>query len=201
MVDDLSGGYDEAAAGFAASRNPAIGVATVRAWAKLLPPRSSVLDLGCGTGIPISRALIEEGMSLSGIDASPAMVSAFQANFPGVPVACEPAESSTYFGRRFHGIVAWGLIFLLPPESQGALIRRAAAALEPGGSFLFTAPEPACMWNDLLTGHASVSLGAPAYRNLLAGTGLTLVAEHRDEGDNHYYESRNGTSGEIGLPA
>jgi SAM-dependent methyltransferase len=178
------------AAEFAASRNPAIGVATVRAWARSLHRGSAVLDLGCGTGIPVTRALLDEGLSPFAIDASPAMVSAFRTNFPGVPVTCEAAESSAFFDRRFRGIVAVGLIFLLPPVVQEAVIRRAAAALEGGGSFLFTAPEGASTWIDLLTGRESVSLGAEVYRERLAATGLTVVAEHRDEGDNHYYESR-----------
>jgi predicted TPR repeat methyltransferase len=150
-----------------------------------------VLDLGCGNGIPISRTLIEEGLDVSGVDASPAMVAAFRDNFPDAPVACEPAETSTFFGRRFDGIIAWGLIFLLPEAVQVALIRHAAAALEPGGSFLFTSPEPACAWQDLMTGHASRSLGGDAYRAHLAAAGLSVVAEHSDEGDNHYFESRS----------
>jgi 2-polyprenyl-3-methyl-5-hydroxy-6-metoxy-1,4-benzoquinol methylase len=33
-----------------------------------------VLDLGCGTGIPNSKILIDEGMTVYGIDASPTMV-------------------------------------------------------------------------------------------------------------------------------
>ena len=187
---DLSNGYEALADEFAASRDPVIGVATVRAWARRLPPGAAVLDLGCGTGIPITRALIAEGLEVYGVDASPAMVSAFRANFPTVPVACEAVEASGFFGRTFGGIVAWGLIFLLPPASQCALIRSASATLEPGGRFLFTAPAPACTWNDALTGRESTSLGATAYRGQLAGAGLRIIAEHDDEGGNHYFESR-----------
>jgi SAM-dependent methyltransferase len=187
---DLSNGYEALAGEFAASRDPNIGAATVRAWAQTLPPGATVLDLGCGTGVPITRAILDQGLTVYGVDASPAMISAFRANFPDVPVACESVEASEFFGRTFGGIVAWGLIFLLPPASQRALIRRAAAALEPGGRFLFTAPAPACTWNDLLTGRRSISLGASAYREQLTEAGLSLVAEYDDEGDNHYFESR-----------
>lgn len=187
---DPSHGYDALADSFAASRSPDIGVATVRTWARTLPCGSAVLDLGCGTGVPISRTLLEEGLEVHAIDASPRMVEQFSASFPGVPILCEPAEAFDGFDRQFDGVIAWGLIFLLPEESQIALIRRVAAALRTGGSFLFTAPEPACTWNDVLTGRASTSLGAAAYRAHLADAGLTVVAEHVDEGDNHYLESR-----------
>lgn len=187
---DRSHGYDGIAAEYAASRHHRIGVATVRRWARSMGPGSTVLDLGCGTGLPVTRVLIEEGLSPFAIDASPAMVSAFRTNCPGVPVACEPAESSAFFDRRFQGILAVGLVFLLPPAAQDALIRRAATALEEGGGFLFTAPARACTWKDVLTGRDSISLGAPAYRERLVAAGLRVVAEHQDEGDNHYYESR-----------
>ena len=188
-TQDASHGYDAIAGAFARGRNAKIGVATARAWARTIRPGGAVLDLGCGNGIPISRTLIEEGLEAWGVDASPAMVAAFRNNFPDVPIACEPAETSLFFGRRFDGIIAWGLIFLLPEPAQVALIRRAAEALEPGGSLLFTSPEPACTWDDLMTGRASRSLGGDAYRAHLAAAGLSVVAEHSDEGDNHYFES------------
>ncbi|HEU4828423.1 MAG TPA: class I SAM-dependent methyltransferase [Gemmatimonadales bacterium] len=189
-MTDGSNGYDAIAAQFLRARNPAIGSQIVGTWARTLPPGAAVLDLGCGNGIPITRTLVDAGLAVAALDASPRMVSAFRSNFPGVPVTCEPAEASAVLEGRFGGIVAWGLVFLLPAERQIALIHRAAAALEPGGSFLFTAPEPACRWEDVLTRRESVSLGAPAYRAHLAEAGLSLVGEHRDEGANHYFESR-----------
>jgi SAM-dependent methyltransferase len=123
------------------------------------------------------------------VDASPTLAAAFARRFPQAQVACEPAEESSLFGMTFDGIVAIGLLFLLAPDVQLVVIDRVAAALRPGGRFLFTAPAHACTWSDLLTGRPSVSLGADAYRRALADAGLNLVAEHVDEGENHYYEA------------
>ena len=67
------------------------------------------------------------------------------------------------------------------------MIRQVAPALNDGGQFLFTAPTQACTWSDVLTGQTSISLGAEAYRQTLAATGLTLVDTFIDEGANHYY--------------
>jgi hypothetical protein len=50
-------------------------------------------------------------------------------------------------------------------------------------------PAQACTWNDLTTGRPSRSLGAAAYRAILAEAGLVLLAEYDDEGDNHYYDA------------
>lgn len=187
-MSDRSNGYEALASEHIARRRP-IGAATVRAWARSLPAGAAVLDLGCGDGMPISKALIDEGLDVYGIDASPSMVAAFRRNFQQARVACEPAEESSFFSKSFDGIVAWGLMFLLSADAQRLVISRVASALKPGGRFLFTASKESDTWTDALTGRPSVSLGADAYRSLLLAADLAVVAEHQDEGDNYYYEA------------
>ena len=187
---DPSSGYDALADEFMLHRDPAIGVATVREWARALPPGGTVLDLGCGHGVPISQALIEDGFKVYGVDASPVLVAAFRQRFPQVQVVCEAVEDSSFFGRTFDAVIAWGLLFLLAPHKQEALLHRVGSILHPGGSFLFTAPEQDCSWTDVMTGRQSISLGSDGYRTILAAAGMALLAEHQDEGENHYYEAR-----------
>ena len=115
------------------------------------------------------------------------MIAAFRARFPHAPAEISPVEDSRFFDRRFDGVVAWGLVFLLAPETQARLIHKVAAALKPGGKFLFTAPYQKCEWSDILTGRKSVSLGAEAYRRIVEAAGLILDDETEDEGQNHYY--------------
>lgn len=189
MPEDMSNGWEAVAKEFMNLRSTT-GLATIRKWAASLPRGGSVLDAGAGSGEPLTAALIEEGFDVSAVDASPTMVAAFQRRFPGVEVACEPAERSHFFNRAFDGALAIGLVFLLPEDGQRELIRRLAAALKPGGRLLFSAPRQACVWNDLLTGQPSLSLGADEYRRIAANSGLHLVCEHVDEGENHYYEAR-----------
>ena len=187
-IDDRSNGYEAVASEHIARRHPSIGVSTVRAWARSLSG-TAVLDLGCGHGVPISIALVDDGFALSGIDASPTMVAAFRHRLPQAPVACEAVEDSRFFGRTFDGILAWGLVFLLPAESQRALFGRIGSALNPEGSFLFTSPARPSTWADALTGRQSMSLGSEVYRDVLSNAGLVVVREHLDEGGNHYYET------------
>lgn len=187
---DPANGYDALAEEFERRRmHSVVGVARVRAWAQSLPPGATVLDLGCGPGIPISRALLDAGCEVYGVDASPRMTAAFRRHFPGIPVATEPVERSRFFDRTFDGIVAVGLLFLLPAEHQTALIARAAQALRPGGRLLFTAPWQAGSWADILTQRTSRSLGAEAYRAALRTAGLVEVREYADEGANYYFDA------------
>lgn len=190
MQADRSNGWEKVAHRFMAERS-AIGSATVRTWCRALPAGASVLDLGCGSGLPISEVLLGEGCVVYGVDASPSLVTALHRRFPQVQVACEPVEESRFFDRKYDGIVAVGLIFLLQPDVQQTVIRRVSTALKPRGRFLFTAPVQAVAWADLMTGHQSVSLGDEIYRRALTNAGLSVLDEYIDEGENHYYDVAN----------
>jgi SAM-dependent methyltransferase len=187
---DKSNGYEEVASTFIAGRgrnSSGIGAAVVADWSEALPADATVLDLGCGTGVPISQALIERGFNVFGVDASPTMVAAFRTRFPGVPVECAAVEDSNFFDRTFDAVVAWGLFFLLDAEVQHTLIKKIANVLRRGGRLLFTAPSQSCCWRDAMTGRTSISLGHEAYRQALEVEGMSLVGTRRDEGENHYY--------------
>jgi precorrin-6B methylase 2 len=41
-----------------------------------------VLDIGCGTGIPVTKILLDEELAAYALDASPTMSEAFRQNFP-----------------------------------------------------------------------------------------------------------------------
>jgi 2-polyprenyl-3-methyl-5-hydroxy-6-metoxy-1,4-benzoquinol methylase len=127
--DDPSNGYEAVASKFMERRGQSsIGVATILRWARTLPPGASILDLGCGHGVPLSMALIDDGFIIHGIDASPTLTAAFRSRFPHARVTCEAVEGSSFFGRTFEGVLAVGLIFLLPADAQRDLIRRVAQA-------------------------------------------------------------------------
>ena len=156
---DKSNGYEQVASAFIAGRGSdslETGASIVADWSQILPAGGTVLDLGCGTGVPISQALIERGFNLYGVDASPTMVAAFQSRFPAVPVQCAAVEESDFFGRTFDGVVAWGLFFLLEPDVQSQLIAKVSAALPSTARFLFTAPRQTCSWADARTGRTAI---------------------------------------------
>ena len=190
-MNDPSNGYESIAAEYIAGRGSrpgvGIGVREVREWARTVRAGGAVLDLGCGPGYPITQLLVEAGLAVHAVDASPSMVAKFTARFPAVPVECNSAERSNFFGRKFDGVIAWGLLFLLRPAAQAQVIGKVASALVPGGQFVFTAPPQICDWSDAMTDQRSESLGAEAYRRLLKAGGLLLSGETEDEGENHYY--------------
>ena len=183
---DKSNGYEECAETFIRARNARIGPDEVREWAREFPPGAEVLELACGHGV-ISQVLVDQGLKLFGIDASPTLLGAFRERFPAAEAECAAAEDSSYFGRTFDGVIAWGLMFLLAEETQRTVLAKVTKALKPGGRFLFTAPYAAVTWEDGLTGLESRSLGAEAYESLLRELGFNVELGRTDQGENYYY--------------
>jgi SAM-dependent methyltransferase len=192
---DRSNGYEGIAEEFLArrgnsnTRSTGIGVKEVRRWARTLPRGSSVIDLGCGPGFPITTVLVEEGLHVFGVDAAPSFVAAFQCNLPGTSIVCEAVQESKFFDRTFDAVLAWGLMFLLNTQDQHRLIQRFAGILAPGGRLLFTSTAKPAVWNDAMTGLESLSLGAGKYRELLRAVDISVAEEYEDEGENHYFDS------------
>lgn len=189
MSADTSNGYDAIADAFIAARSD-VGLDLVTRWAASLPKGASIVDVGAGHGLPLTRALVEAGLDVFAIEASQTLAAALRHNLPGIKIGCEPAETSTFFHRTFDAAIAVGLIFLMEEDTQAELLRRMAGALTSGGRLLFSAPHQACAWTDLLTGRSSRSLGRAAYARLLSESALTLITEHTDEGGSHYFEAR-----------
>ena len=194
--EDRSHGYEEYAEVFMRARNTRIGPRVMRDWAGQLAEGAEVLELGCGHGVisevlvgagPAGAGLAGAGVSLFAVDASPTLLAVFRKRFPGVRTECAAAQDSSFFKRRFDGVVAWGLIFLLEEESQRRLIAKMAEALKPGGQLVFTAPHERVEWIDSITERPSRSLGAAEYERLLNEAGLKVTPGTTDEGENYYF--------------
>jgi trans-aconitate methyltransferase len=103
----------------------------------LLSPGASVLDLGCGSGEPIARYVIDQGHSVTGIDSSPAMIGMCEGRFPNHTWMVADMRTLS-LNREFHGILAWNSFFHLHCDDQRgmfAIFRRHAA---PKAALMFT---------------------------------------------------------------
>ncbi len=195
---DASNGYESHALEYAGLRESSpVGAGVVADWAASLDPGAEVLEIGCGAGIPVSSALIDAGLKLWAIDASPLLLRIFRSRFPDVPARCEPAETSDFFDRTFDAAVSIGLLFLLDESAQRDLMRRVSGRLRTGGRFLFSAPLEAGSWRDAVTGRESLSLGRERYEEAMSACGLRLIRTRQDEGNNNHYDAQKSDSGRI----
>jgi trans-aconitate methyltransferase len=81
-------------------------------FCSLLPTRPALVDIGCGSGEPIARHLIDRGVEVTGVDSSPEMMALFAHNFPSY--SAQVADMRTLsLSRRFDGLLAWNSFFHL----------------------------------------------------------------------------------------
>jgi SAM-dependent methyltransferase len=198
--------YDLIAEWYAGDRSHHVGVPEVEALAASLAPGASVLDAGCGNGVPLTQALIAAGCRVFAVDSSPLMLERFRHNCPDVPAWCAPIETCDFGGRTFDGAIAWGIIFHLTLDRQRQAIANIARALKPGAPFLFTSGDEPSDDPTGITGQMNgvtfpyYSYGAGSYRRLLDEAGCSLENTHIDAGKNTYYLARKHGQGRGFVP-
>lgn len=159
-----------------------------KAWldrfAALVPGGGTILDLGCGPGIPMAAYLLAQGFEVCGVDSSPTMISLCRNNFPDRQWIVADMRTLA-LGRRFDGVMAWDSFFHLSYDDQRRMfpIFRDHAAL--GAPLLFTSGprhgEAIGSFRGEPLYHASFD---PAeYRSLLAANDSTVVAERMEDPD------------------
>jgi SAM-dependent methyltransferase len=150
----------------------------------LMPQGGTILDLGCGSGVPIARYLIEHGCRVNGVDSSPAMIAMCADRFPDHE--WRAADMRTLgLGSTFDGILVWDSFFHLTHDDQRRMFpifRRHAA---PGAALMFTsgpsAGEAIGSYRDEPLYHAS--LDSAEYRQLLDDNGFDVVRYIADDPD------------------
>ncbi len=143
----------------------------------LLPAGAAVLDIGCGSGLPIARELIRRGFEVTGVDGTPTMIALFRSNLPGIP-AYHADMRELALGRPFAGLLAWDSFFHLSPDDQRAMFSRFQAHAAPGAALMFTSGPAEGNAIGELNGDPLYhgSLNPDEYRTFLAATGFEVIA-------------------------
>jgi len=143
----------------------------------LLPAGGAVLDIGCGSGVPIGRELVRRGFDLVGVDATPAMLSLFQCNLPGTAAHLIDMRALS-LDRHFSGLLAWDSFFHLSPDDQRPMFARFRAHAAPGAALMFTSGSEEGSAIGKLEGDPLYhgSLDPADYRALLDAAGFEVVA-------------------------
>jgi SAM-dependent methyltransferase len=106
-----------------------------------LPPRSRVLDVGCGTGTPTARRLADAGHEVTGIDISGGMLALARRAVPAAKFhSLDVADLDRSLGD-FTAIVAFFSLLMLPRAEIPMALERIYDLLEPGGHFLLSMVE------------------------------------------------------------
>lgn len=144
----------------------------------------TILDIGCGTGVPIARYLIEQGFGVTGIDSAPSLIAICRERFPEQNWRVADMRSLN-LGLRFDGLIAWHSSFHLTPEAQTKLFPRLAAHAAPGAALMFTSGtrhgEILAEWQGEPLYHGSLS--PEEYRALLTANGFGDIIHRENDPD------------------
>ncbi len=102
-----------------------------------LPAGSKVLDLGCGTGEPIARHLLQKGFRVIGLDQSKPMLEIAKSVVPEA-VLIHGDMVDIQLEEKFAAAIAWDSIFHVERRFHSAIFRKIANAVEPDGRLLLS---------------------------------------------------------------
>jgi SAM-dependent methyltransferase len=104
-----------------------------------LAPQSRVLDVGCGCGVPVARALAAAGHAVTGIDVSDRQIERARHLIPeGTFIRADMTEYQLP-ERSFEAVVALYSIIHVPLSHQRAVLNAFADSLVDRGLLLLTA--------------------------------------------------------------
>jgi cyclopropane fatty-acyl-phospholipid synthase-like methyltransferase len=118
-------------------------------------PGARVLDVGCGNGLPATRAIAVR-FEATGVDVSAAQLERARRNVPGAK-SIHGDVTELDFAEPFAAIAALYVMDHLPREQHTAIFARFLRWLEPGGHLLFSV-EP-----EAQAGHFREWLGQPMF--------------------------------------
>lgn len=99
--------------------------------------KATILDLGCGTGVPIMKHLLNRGLEVLGVDASEEILKIARNNLPAATFF-QTDMRQLLISQKFDAIIAWHSFIHLPPEDQPRMFTVFRNHLKNKGVLLFT---------------------------------------------------------------
>jgi cyclopropane fatty-acyl-phospholipid synthase-like methyltransferase len=142
-----------------------------------LPAGACVLDLGCGAGIPSTRALAAR-YQVTGVDLSVGQIEAARLNVPDASFLVADMASVEFSPESFDGVTAFYAMSHLPREGHAKMFERIREWLRPGGLLLVTlgtqdSPDWVGEWLEVPMFFSSYD--AAENRRLVAAAGFELL--------------------------
>lgn len=132
-------GYNRIAEQYLASKNsedPML-LEVLEDLSRKLPRETTILDLGCGAGVPATRRLAEQ-FTVTGVDLSAKQLDLAHERAPGAIFIKGDMTELDFPTGSFDAVVAFYSIIHVPRERHPELVGRIHRWLKPGGIFLAT---------------------------------------------------------------
>lgn len=151
-----------------------------------LPLGASVLELGCGGGVPTTRALAQRFVVI-GMDISARHVELARHAVPAATFLVGDMAALDFPSERFDAVLAFYSLIHVPRDEHTVLLRNVVRWLRPGGLFVATMGA-----SGTENGYVEDWLGVPMYwshfdsatnRQLVEGVGLCIESAREETTD------------------
>lgn len=130
--------YDKIAAWWHQRHNEGdYGLSKIEYALKFRPDGGDALDVGCGTGGRVVRALLQKNYRVTGLDVSSEMIRLASKNHPDQTFVRQDI-CAWDTSEQFDFVVAWDSIFHLPFHQQKPVVTKLCRLLKEGGVLIYT---------------------------------------------------------------
>lgn len=191
MSDLVKNGYNEISKKYAAQRDLFPNQDYLEHFVSKIIPGSTVLDVGCGSGIPIDEYLLHKGFAVNGIDISEKQITLARRNISQGLYELKDMTKLQDYEYCVGGIVSFYAIFHTPRETHGELFKKFATFMPSGGALLVT------MGAGENPGAAEDFHGVPMFYSfyppeknaqLIEGAGFTILVNEIDKTNNERHQ-------------
>lgn len=132
-------GYDKMALKYAdwAESSQSTRTRYVDTLLKRLPPNATVLELGCGAGVPVLEMLLKSGANVLANDLSNAMVDLAKSRFPQATFFPGDMTVLDLEASSLNAVAAFFSVMHLPREEQPSMLSKIHGWLKDGGLLVF----------------------------------------------------------------
>lgn len=129
-------GYNKIAHDYSTTRNQFDNLKYLKKLNIFLKPCSTILDIGCGAGIPIDKYFIERGHKIIGVDLSPKQISLALKNVPQGKFEVKDISNLKDNEFTVSAVISFYTIFHIPREKHQELFKKINSYLPKEGSIL-----------------------------------------------------------------
>lgn len=104
----------------------------------LLASNSTILDIGCGAGVPVDKYFLDRGHKIIGLDISEKQIELATKNLPDGEFKVEDMSELKEKEYSVDAVVSFYAIFHTPRETHGEILKKISSFLKINGLLLIT---------------------------------------------------------------
>jgi cyclopropane fatty-acyl-phospholipid synthase-like methyltransferase len=176
--------YNKLAENYSAGRNLYKNDKYLEKLSSLLTPNSTILDIGCGAGVPVDKYFLSRGHKVIGLDISEKQIELAKRNLPNGKFKVEDMSELKDKEYSVDAVVSFYAIFHTPRETHGDTLQKISSFLKTNGLLLITmgSSEWEGKENNFFGGEMYWShYGKERNRQLVEEAGFAILLDEIDE--------------------